>query len=282
MIVVSELTKRYRGVNAIDRISFTLDTGVTGLLGPNGAGKTTLLRCMLGIVKPTGGSVVLDGGSAQRSVGYLPQRFGLFRELTVAESMRYFAALKRIDRQQLHLEIPTCLRVVGLDDRLEHPVRTLSGGMLRRLGIATALLGQPQVLLFDEPTSGLDPEERVRFKRLISELGETRAVLVSTHIVADVEDVASRVVVLHEGRLLATGTIEEVVQAAEGRCFTVPRELVSEKSPDYYVDGYSLLEGRSQARVMSSHPHDGFIETRPTLEDGYLCLIRGLACLRQR
>jgi ABC-2 type transport system ATP-binding protein len=279
VIEVRDLERRFGKTRALDGVSFRLDSGVTGLLGPNGAGKTTLLRCMLGIVTPSAGEVVFTGESRtrNRAIGYLPQKFGLLKELTVVEAMTYFAALKGIAGAEVGADVDRCLRTVNLAESTGSRVGALSGGMLRRVGIAAALLGGPSVLVFDEPTAGLDPEERVRFRRLIGTLAENCAVLISTHIVGDIEAIADRVVVLDGGKVLADGSLEEIAGNARDRVYLAPRSHVNEFSDDYYVDGYTDIEGQSFARVLSLRRHEGFVPTDPSVEDGYLCLIRGIS-----
>ena len=279
MIEVRGLERRFGKKQALDGVSFQLCSGVTGLLGPNGAGKTTLLRCMLGIIKPSAGDVVFAGESRaqNRAIGYLPQKFGLLKELTVAESLSYFAVLKGVTRDEVDDEIERCLRMVNLTESKSTRVGALSGGMLRRVGIASTLLGHPSVLIFDEPTAGLDPEERVRFKRLVSGLAESHAILISTHIVEDIEALADRVIVLAEGKVRATGTLLDIAGLARGRTYVVPRDRVNEFSEDYYVDGYIECDGRPLARVLSARSYEGFVPADPTVEDGYLCVTRGIA-----
>lgn len=278
MIEVHDLTKAFRGRRALRGVSFELGSGVTGLLGPNGAGKTTLLRCMLGIIKPNGGRASFGDGAqdVRSSVGYLPQRYGLLKELRVSEGLRYFAALKRIPQQDVEEQIAKALRMVNLSEAQSERAGALSGGMLRRVGIAAALLGDPEVLVFDEPTAGLDPEERVRFKRLVASLAESRTILISTHIVEDIEALAGRVVVLDGGLVRATGTLEQIAEHARGKSFVVPRSLVNEYSEEYYVDRLFEADGRTLARVLSMRQLEGFEPVEPTVEDGYLCLTRGL------
>lgn len=279
MIEVVGLTKRYGRREALRGVSFTLEQGVTGLLGPNGAGKTTLLRCMLGIIEPSGGRVTFAGESKElgRGVGYLPQKFGLLRELTVREALEYFAALKRVPREEIESDIDDCLRQVNMLEAKASRVGALSGGMLRRVGIAAALLGKPSVLIFDEPTAGLDPEERVRFKRLAARLAETHSVLISTHIVEDIEALAGSVIVLHQGLVRAHGTLQQIAELADGRCFLVPQNLVNEYSENYYVEKYVEHDGRTMARVLSESAFEGFEPAPPTVEDGYLCATRDVA-----
>lgn len=279
MIEVRDLKKRYGAKEALRGVDFTLGPGVTGLLGPNGAGKTTLLRCILGIIAPTSGDVIVQGadGAPGRAIGYLPQKYGLLKELTVFEALEYFAVLKKLDAGTIAEEIDQCLKRVNLLDSKDARVGTLSGGMTRRVGIAAALLGAPPVLVFDEPTAGLDPEERVRFKRLVSGLAEDHSVLISTHIVEDIEAVASHVVVLDGGLVAASGTLAEIAARAEGRCFLAPANMVNEYSDDYYVEKFVELEGESFARVLSARQLEGFAPAVPTIEDGYLALTRGVA-----
>lgn len=278
MIQVRDLEKAYRKNRALAGVSFSLQPGVTGLLGPNGAGKTTLLRCMLGIIKPSGGSVrfVDDSLEQHRAVGYLPQRFGLFKELSVQEVLRYFAALKELPASEVEAAIDDSLGAVNLLDSRSKRVGALSGGMIRRVGVAAALMGRPPVLIFDEPTAGLDPEERVRFKRLVAGLAPSHSILISTHIVEDIVALASYVLVLDGGEVRASGTLQDIAGLAEGMCYLAPKDRVNEYSEDYYVDGYSEADGKSFARLLSLQPHDGFVSRVPTVEDGYLCVTRGM------
>lgn len=278
MIEVKDLRKSYRHKEVLAGVSFSLAPGVTGMLGPNGAGKTTTLRCMLGIVKPSAGAVSFSGeiDGLRPRVGYLPQKFGLLKELTVGEALEYFAVLKRIPKAEIRDEIDTSLEEVNLLDTRDHRVGTLSGGMMRRVGIAQALLGSPLVLIFDEPTAGLDPEERARFKRLAANLGRTRAVLISTHIVEDIEAIGSHLIVLHRGRVIAAGTPQNIADAAMGRCFHVPEHLVDERSRVHYVVRHVGSDVPPLVRVLSASPEINWTSVPPSLEDGYLCLTQGV------
>lgn len=278
MIDVHELKKSYGKQLALTGVSFSLEPGVTGLLGPNGAGKTTLLRCMMGIITPSAGEVQMRGGSKllHREVGYLPQRFGLFKELTVHEAMTYFAVLKELPSHEVETAVEAALLEVNLNDHRSTRVGALSGGMIRRVGVAATLLGSPSVLIFDEPTAGLDPEERLRFKRLIAGLSPTKSILISTHIVEDIVALASRVVVLDQGEVRASGTLPDIADLAKGHCFFAPRDAVNEYTEDYHIDGYVEIEGRMQARVLSPRRHEGFLPRDPSVEDGYLCVTRGM------
>ena len=186
----------YKKKTVVRQVSFSLGKGACGLLGPNGAGKTTLLRAISGVI-PYEGEIKTDG-----LVGYLPQRFGIYNELTVAEAMEYFALLSRVPKKEMTEEIKRCLELTNMEQYSDKRVGKLSGGMLRRLGIAQSVLGRPQVILLDEPTTGLDPEERMRFKLMINGIKKDCTVLLSTHIVEDVTDVCDNVMIMYEGKIL--------------------------------------------------------------------------------
>ena len=209
-LTVDRVTKQYKNKIAVDRLSFTLKTGVTGLLGANGAGKTTLMRMICGILAPDSGELSLDGipvrDERYRDVlGYLPQDFGFYPEFTGRDFLLYFSALKGLHKAEAKRRTTELLELVGLSDVAKKKVRTYSGGMKQRLGIAQALLNRPRVLILDEPTSGLDPKERVRFRELIAELGKENIVLLSTHIVSDVEHIADRILMMREGQIIWQG-----------------------------------------------------------------------------
>ena len=199
-LVIDRLTKQYRNRIAVDRVSVKMQQGVYGLLGANGAGKTTLMRMLCGILRPTGGTVAFDGmdvsEEAYRAVlGYLPQDFGYYPEFNATDFLLYLAALKGIPRAQAKSR--------------RKKIKTFSGGMKQRLGIAQALLNDPQLLILDEPTAGLDPKERVRFRNLIERLGKDRVVLLSTHIVSDIEHIADQILMMKAGRLIYQGGWDE-------------------------------------------------------------------------
>ena len=212
---VDRITKQYKNKIAVDRISFDLTEGVTGLLGANGAGKTTLMRMMSGILTPTGGEISADGIPVQSEnyralLGYLPQDFGYYPEFTAKEFLEYFSALKGIDRKRAKEKTKELLELVGLYDVAGKKIKTFSGGMKQRVGIAQALLNDPKILILDEPTAGLDPKERVRFRTLIEELGKNSIVLLSTHIVSDIEHIADRIIMMKDGALVWQGRQSDV------------------------------------------------------------------------
>lgn len=220
-LTADRITKQYKNKIAVDRMSFTLTRGVTGLLGANGAGKTTLMRILCGILVPDSGTVTCDGMDVETEeyremLGYLPQEFGYYPEFSGRDFLLYMSAVKGLRKKEALKKTEELIELVGLKDAGRKKVRTYSGGMKQRLGIAQALLNDPQILIMDEPTAGLDPQERIRFRNLIAAIGKDRIVLLSTHIVSDLEHIADRLMIMKEGRLLwqgewnaAAGTLEE-------------------------------------------------------------------------
>ena len=209
-LVADRITKQYKNKIAVDRMSFTLTKGVTGLLGANGAGKTTLMRLLCGVLVPDSGTVSCDGMSVGTEeyrdiLGYLPQEFGFYPEFSGKDFLLYMSSVKGLTKKDAVRKTKELIELVGLGDSAGKKVRTYSGGMKQRLGIAQALLNDPQILIMDEPTAGLDPQERIRFRELISGLGQERIVLLSTHIVSDLEHIANRVMIMKDGQLLWQG-----------------------------------------------------------------------------
>jgi ABC-2 type transport system ATP-binding protein len=213
-LVIDRLTKQFQNKIAVDRISLRLHRGVFGLLGTNGAGKTTLMRMLCGILQPTGGTISFDGMDVREEgyraiLGYLPQDFGYYPEFTAMDFLLYMAALKGLPRQSARRKATELLELVGLQDLGRKKIKTFSGGMKQRLGIAQALLNDPKLLILDEPTAGLDPKERVRFRNLIGQLGKDSIVLLSTHIVSDIEHIADEVLMMKDGNLIYHGPWDE-------------------------------------------------------------------------
>jgi ABC-2 type transport system ATP-binding protein len=211
-LAARELSKTYADKRAVDRLSLDLGPGVIGLLGPNGAGKSSLMRVLATVTRPTSGvvtwngrDIVADPEPLRRTLGYLPQDFGVYPHLTAREFLSFLAAAKGLDARSAKRRIAELLQLVNLADAARRPLGRFSGGMRRRVGIAQALLNDPRVLILDEPTAGLDPEERTRFRDLLADLGRDRIVVLSTHIVSDVEAVAGRVAIVSGGRLLYDG-----------------------------------------------------------------------------
>lgn len=231
---LDRLSKQYDSKIAVDSISATLTPGVYGLLGANGAGKTTLMRMLCGILEPTSGEVLFNdheitamGATYRNMLGYLPQDFGYYPNYTAMEFMLYMAALKGIPRNIAVKRIKKLLTTVDLNHVASKRSKTFSGGMKQRVGIAQALLNNPKVLILDEPTAGLDPKERVRFRNLLSEHAGDKIVILSTHIVSDIEAIADEVLLMKKGRIVQRGTVPELVQKAQGRVWELavsPRE----------------------------------------------------------
>ena len=274
-LVVRTLSKQYPHKLAVDRVSLTLTPGIYGLLGANGAGKTTLMRMLCGILHPTGGEISLDGlGVAQEEyracLGYLPQDFGLFDELTVTQFLDYMAALKGIANPKTAIQ--KTIQAVNLEEKAKSKIRTLSGGQRQRVGIAQALLGNPPFLIFDEPTVGLDPEERIHFRNLFSRTAEEHLLLLSTHIIEDVQSVCDQIVVIHHGTILFTGTPEQLIQSATGHVGVFWEKDETLEQGLHITARVNTSQGIRCRAVADKLPSYAQAE-EPSLEDAYLYLI---------
>ena len=280
---IRHVTKRYRDKMAAADVSLTLTPGVWGLLGANGAGKTTLMRMLAGILRPSSGRILCDGveigalGAAYREkLGYLPQEFGFYPEFTVQDYLEYMAALKGLPRAEAARQIDALLERVSLAEVRRKKIVKLSGGMKRRVGIAQALLNDPEILILDEPTAGLDPGERVRFRNLLSEFAQDRIVLISTHIVSDVEYIAAENAVMKDGKIIAVDTTEGLVQQIEGKVWqgSAPAgELPRWEHCLQVVNLRNEPDGTVTLRYLADAPQlPGSIPARPRLEDLYLWL----------
>ncbi len=261
------------------------DEGVLALLGPNGAGKSTFMRMLATVMRPTEGKIMWENGDvlqnpdALRAVlGYLPQEFGIYPNLNAVEFLEYMAAIKGIGPRAAKKRIDELLQVVNLVDVAKRPLGSYSSGMKQRVGIAQALLNDPELLIVDEPTVGLDPEERVRFRNLLSDLSGERVVILSTHIVSDVEAVATRVVLLNKGRILCTALPEEMLQQIEGKVWewVIPSSELMTLKQKHVVSGTIRRSDGVQVRVVSEQrPSANAVNRAPNLEDAYLYLIGG-------
>lgn len=280
---IRNVTKRYRDKTAVADVSLTLTAGVWGLLGANGAGKTTLMRMITGILRPTTGQILCDGveigalgGAYREKLGYLPQEFGFYPEFTVQDYLEYMAALKGLPRAEAARQIDALLERVSLTEVRRKKIVKLSGGMKRRVGIAQALLNDPEILILDEPTAGLDPGERVRFRNLLSEFAQDRIVLISTHIVSDVEYIAAENAVMKDGKIIAVDTTEGLVQQIEGKVWqgSAPAgELPRWEHCLQVVNLRNETDGTVALRYLAEAPQlPGSIPARPKLEDLYLWL----------
>ena len=285
-IKIEALEKRYGNNTALFNVSMVIENGMFGLLGRNGAGKTTLMQILSTLQKPSRGKVLMndisleDTKQIRKMIGYLPQEFSLYPNMTVYETMRYLAALSGIPVKVQDNRISELLKQVNLWNDRKKRVGKLSGGMKRRLGIAQALLNKPEILIVDEPTVGLDPEERLRFYNLLEEFSSNRIVLVSSHIVSDIESTCENVGVLENGNLLFCGTVEQLAQIAEGKVFelVVPRNMQEDVQKNYYILSSLGLSSEVRVRVLSDIiPHIGNpVLCIPTVEDGYMELLRKL------
>ena len=277
---LTELTKTFGSVNAVDHVSYTLGRGVYGLLGVNGAGKTTLMRMLTTLVKPTSGAITLDGKdifgldrSYRNLLGYLPQEFGVYPEFTVQDYLLYIASIKGLRPAAAKERVKALLHQVGLTKARNKKMKTLSGGMKRRAGIAQAMLNDPKILILDEPTAGLDPNERIRFRNLISELASDRIVLLSTHIVSDIESIADEILLMKDGKITTSGTAEDLLAAMPEDVWsiTVPREAAGNYLKSFKVSNVRSVPGGTQLRVLSAlQPSAEAVLEEATLEDLFL------------
>lgn len=267
MLQIQDVVKTFGKLNAVDGVSLELTPGVVGLIGHNGAGKSTLMQMFATLTRPTRGRLLLDGQDIvarpelmRRRLGYLPQDFGVYPHLTALEFLQYFAALKGVrDRQRLQ----QLLELVNLHEQAHRPAAGFSGGMRQRLGIAQALLNDPDVLIVDEPTAGLDPEERLRFRYLLGDLGRQRLVIVSTHIVSDVENMASHLAILRQGRLVSFTTPDAVLASAAGKVWTA---LLAPADYEALREHVHVLQAQPQGgrvQVRMAHPSRPFAEAQP-------------------
>lgn len=276
---LDHLTKCYKDFAAVKDVTLTLGGGVYGLLGANGAGKTTLMRMLCGILEPTKGTVRCGGADIARlgeeyraMLGYLPQDFGCYPDFTGAEFLRYIAALKGLTRAETNRRTAELLDQVGLGDAGRKKLRAYSGGMRQRLGIAQAMLNDPQILILDEPTAGLDPRERVRFRNLIADYAKGRTVLLSTHIVSDVEAIADEILLMKQGRIEEQGTVPQLAENARGKVWTLHTDAATAaKLEAVYTVANLRHEGEGvELRLITADPPAGAQPAAPTLEDVYL------------
>ena len=287
MLKIRGLRKTYGNrIQALKGIDLEVPVGMFGLLGPNGAGKTTLMKILATLLEPDEGAAELNGidlvtqkGKARRALGYLPQEFGFYPSLTAEQTLDYFCKLKGVtDARERGALVGALLERVNLTSARGQRVGGYSGGMRQRLGIAQALIGQPQLIIVDEPTAGLDPEERVRFHNLLSETaGETAVVILSTHIVSDVSNLCGRMAVIRQGEILASVTPGEAVRQLDGSVWeaSVPRETVAAFKSRFKVISAQTFDGRARLRVLAEGgaPGEEFSHAAPTLEDYYFGLV---------
>lgn len=279
-LALNNLTKKYQEFTAVNDVNVSMEDGVYGLLGVNGAGKTTLMRMVCTLIRPTQGSITYDGrdifemDSAYREIlGYLPQDFGYYPDLTVRDYLMYIGSIKGLRPVYAKSRAAELLTQVGLDKSDKTKMRHLSGGMVRRVGIAQAMLNDPKVLILDEPTAGLDPNERIRFRNLISELADNRLVLLSTHIVSDVEFIAKAIILMNKGRIFFNGTADEIVASMDTKVWNC---VISKQEVDNYLRQYPVANMKAassgvELRMLAdSPPVSGAEQKPPALEDAFL------------
>lgn len=283
-LYISDVSKQYHGkVWGLKGFSLDLGPGIVGLLGPNGAGKSTMMNILATITRPTEGTVLWNGvditrqpDALRRVLGYLPQSFGVYPNLTAQEFLEYMAAVKGLDPQTARRRIDELLQLVNLTEVRKRPLGGYSGGMRQRIGIAQALLNDPQLLIVDEPTVGLDPEERVRFRNLIADLAGEQIVILSTHIVSDIEATATRIVIANHGRLVMDTTSERLLQTVDGKVWEwlIPSTALAAVKNAYLVSGTLRRADSIQMRVIADRsPHPEARSVTPTFEDAYLKII---------
>ena len=277
---IERLFKTYRKKEALQDVSFTLRKGIYGLLGENGAGKSTLMRMLATVDFPTKGRICYDKrdifamDETYRSlIGYMPQDYSVYPGFTATDFLEYMGVLKGIPQKKLKDRISEVLEFVNLSDAADKKVRTFSGGMKRRIGIAQAIMNEPQILILDEPTAGLDPKERIRFSNIISDMGKGKIVLLSTHIVSDIEAIASELIVMKKGNVLETGAVDTLVQQVKGKVWeaVVSQETYHRLRKERSVIHLKQMEKDVQVRfVGEKYPDVKISQAEPTLEDYYI------------
>jgi ABC-type multidrug transport system ATPase subunit len=282
-VQVLQLTKNYGKVRALRKIDLSIQGGMFGLLGPNGSGKTTLMRIISTLLPLSSGNVRVGPYDVTRQpqeirqrLGYIPQTFGFYKSLTAIEMLDYIAAMKNLPPHGRSERIATIIDEVNLNEVAKSKIGTFSGGMIQRLGIAQALLGDPQIIIVDEPTAGLDPEERVRFRNLFAVLAEKRTVVLSTHIVADIEASCSALAVIYQGSLIFNGQPQEMLQRAQGQVWSM---TINPGEFQDFANRYQIISSRQTDHQLSirllsqQQPGADAVLSEPDLEDGYLALL---------
>ncbi len=280
------LTKRYSTKTAVNNLNLTLRSGVYGLLGANGAGKTTFMRLLCTLQAPTSGEILLNGKNVRKLgedywklLGYLPQSFGYYPYFSALDFLLYVAALKGLDKNAAKKKSLELLEAVGLIGDARRKIKTFSGGMKQRLGIAQAMLNDPHILILDEPTAGLDPKERVRFRNLISLFSKDRIVLLSTHIVSDVESIAEKIILMKAGQLIQFGSPLEIISEIEGNVweYAASPQQAEEYSSRFNISNLRQEHGKTILRIISGQsPGPEAVSVPPTLEDLYLYYFKGV------
>lgn len=279
-LVFENISKVFQETVALEKINMTMSSGVYGLLGPNGAGKTTMMKIMTDLIPPSTGRVLLDGqdiaamgANFRKKLGYLPQDFGVYPNFTAEQFLLYIARLKGLSKYEAKRQTDDLLVMVGLEEKARKKLKGFSGGQKQRVGIAQALLGDPEILVLDEPTAGLDPEERIRFRGIISTLSQQKIVLLSTHIVSDLEAVANHVILLKKGSILAIKRPVELLEEIEGKVWSVTVDTENEATltQNFSCSNIMHTDGKSVVRLLSEQqPCPEATPQSPNMEDMYL------------
>lgn len=283
-IQIENLSKSYKRVKALNNVNFSIESPcLIGLVGPNGAGKSTLMKLLVGQLMPTEGSICIDGMELSKNenylkerLGYVPQDFGLYDNLTVYEFLDYIAAVKGI-KSNVKGKINQCIKKTNLNDKKDKKIKTLSGGQKQRVGIAQAFLNDPELLIVDEPTVGLDPEERIKFRNLFSENASDKLVILSTHIIEDVEAICNLLIVMDKGKILYFGSPSELIKRAEGHVSTIhiKNEKENEIRGDFKITSRIITSDGVKYKIVGDKLPSSAVSTTPTLEDAYVyCMLK--------
>jgi ABC-2 type transport system ATP-binding protein len=274
---IEKISKSFGSFKALDEVSLTIEPGVYGLLGPNGAGKSTLMR-ILTTLQPADSGQIQYGNvtwdrqhDVKKMIGYLPQKFSMYKHVKVREALEHVALMKGVDKDRKIL-VQRVLQQVNLEDAAEKKIGQLSGGMVRRVGIAQAILGDPKIILVDEPTAGLDPEERIRFRNILQTLGGSSVVIISSHIVEDIETICEQAAILYKGKILTRGSVEELKRLAKGKIWscTIDKQEFSKRQQELKIIAQNIYQGQFKLRVLSDTPPiENAQPEEPTLEDAY-------------
>lgn len=281
-IKIKNLNKFYGKKQALFDVNLSIEQGMFGLLGRNGAGKTTLMKTLATLLQKKSGQITVCGipieneKKIRKMIGYLPQEFSIYGAMNIYEAMDYLAILSGLGKQERKERIEMLLKQVNLAQSKSKKVKALSGGMKRRLGIAQALLNNPKVLIVDEPTAGLDPEERIRFRNLLSDIAEERIVILSTHIVGDIEATCENVAILDEGRVLYSGTVDNLLMTAKGKVFTrtTDRQEIPKLKKELFITGMHTQGKHICIRYITEKATPGAVPCEPNIEDAYMLFLK--------
>lgn len=273
MLMIKNLKKKFKRTEVLHGMDLTFDHGVYGILGENGAGKSTLMRCILGLYADYTGEIVFENPKTKQCMGYLPQNFDGLGELKVKELLAYFADMKDVKRKEIPSEVEKALEQVNLLDKKDSKVSSLSGGQRRRVGIAQTLLKDPEIIIYDEPTTGLDPKERLRFGNVIEENKRDKIIMISTHIISDIEYLCDKIVVMKEGNVLGVFTPQELAASADGNVYEVSEEVYHAQDTECILIKKMLVDDKFVFRVISENDMKGK-KVSATVEDGYIWVSR--------